>query len=233
MNEKIEGLLKKLCVSDYYRPPEPVGACPDENTMACFCEEKLGKQEQAALVAHLASCEQCLEQFIVQLNIIHGSLEDVPADLLLKLESLIAEDKPPAFEIILRALGKTFKLIASSGDVLLGQEIMPVSVLRGRKINNFQDTVTILKDIDDIRVEIQINSKTPNKFNVTVKTKYKDSLKMIKDLRITLVKSGMELESYITGQSRVIFENVSLGKYNLEVSSQDNKMFSVLVDIRK
>jgi uncharacterized protein YjbK len=54
----------------------------------------------------------------------------------------------------------------------------------------------------------------------------------MKDLRVTLIKDDVELESYITDSGKVTFEHVLLGRYSVEISSVDNKIASVILDIK-
>ncbi|MFZ2357439.1 MAG: hypothetical protein WAW67_06445, partial [Candidatus Omnitrophota bacterium] len=95
------------------------------------------------------------------------------------------------------------------------------------------DEVIILKDFKDIRLEVKIENKQGESFNVTVIAKEKETQKLIKDLRITLAKDDLELESYHTETGKVIFENILLGRYSIGISRAENKLGCVLLDINK
>jgi hypothetical protein len=47
-----------------------------------------------------------------------------------------------------------------------------------------------------------------------------------------LIKEGLELESYISDSGRVVFENVLIGRYTVEISSPSKNMAAILLDIR-
>ena len=142
------------------------------------------------------------------------------------------EEDIPLLEILLRFKEKAIELINTTGDVLVGQELVPAPVLRSRLIKDFKDEVTILKDFNDIRVQIKIENKWGKVFNLKLAAKQKHTQKIIKDLRVTLLKDDLELESYLTDSGSVIFEHVLLGKYRLEISAIENKLASILLDIK-
>jgi len=90
-----------------------------------------------------------------------------------------------------------------------------------------------LKDFKDIRVEVKIENKRGQAFDLTVFVKDKQTHCVIKDLRVALLKDDLELESYLTTSDRVIFEHILLGKYTVEISNIESKIASILLDIRK
>jgi hypothetical protein len=65
-----------------------------------------------------------------------------------------------------------------------------------------------------------------------VLVKEKESQKVIKDLRVTLLREDLELESYLNDFGKVVFENVLLGKYTVEISTLESKLASVLLEIK-
>ncbi len=120
----------------------------------------------------------------------------------------------------------------TSGDILVGQELMPAPILRSHKIKDFKDEVIILKDFRDIRVEAKIENKGTKAFNLTIRVKDKQTQKIIKDLRVTLIKDDLELESYVADTGVVTFEHVLLGKYTVKIANLENNLASILLDIR-
>jgi hypothetical protein len=92
--------------------------------------------------------------------------------------------------------------------------------------------VVILKDFEDIRVEIKIENKSGKYFNLNIQAKSKQSKELIKDLRVTLFKEDIELESYLNDSGSVIFEHVLLGKYKIELAGLEGNLASVLLDVR-
>ncbi|MCX5697991.1 MAG: hypothetical protein NTU54_08535 [Candidatus Omnitrophica bacterium] len=209
-------------------------AHPDEEMLAGFLEKKLSAGEYEDTLAHLAGCKICLEKISTNIKSSLSPQMEVPPELIRRAKEILPQaglDQP--LEIVLRVKDKMLELVNSTGDILFGQELLPAPVLRSRRIKDFKDEVTILKDFAGIRVEIRVENKPDSSFNVTVKVKDKQTGVPIKDFRVTLIKEETELESYIAKTGAVIFEHVSLGKYAIEITSLQEKLASVSIDIRR
>jgi len=206
---------------------------PDEETFTCFFEGRLPAKENERIKAHLIGCERCAEALAVSFKLKTVKEEVVPGQLLEKVKRLIEEqDKLSILEICLKFKEKALEILNTTGDILVGQEFVPAPVLRSRKVKDFKDEVTILKDFKDIRVEVKIENKGSQAFDLTVLVKEKESQKEIRDLRVTLLREDLELESYLNDSGKVIFENVLLGKYTVEISTLESKLASVLLEIK-
>jgi hypothetical protein len=207
---------------------------PDEESLACFLEAKLPKEENNLVLKHLLVCDQCSEYLSTQLKIQPHLILEVPAVLLEKVNKLVSQSMAEnLFEIFLRLKEKTMEIIQTSGDVLVGQELIPAPILRSRKIEEFKDEVSILKDLQQIRILTKIQNKDTKSFNLTVTVKDKIGQKNYKDLRIALIKDGIELESYITDSSgSSLFENILPGEYTVEISRQDQKAATIDLKVK-
>ena len=234
MPSKLEQLIKtvyKKWKSDNLRPIEPH---PDEEASACFLEGRLTQEENERIKAHLISCDRCAEVFAALGRLRPAAKERVPKELLERAKNLSAsENKPSVVEIILKLGEKALEILSTSGDVLVGEEFVPAPVLRSRRIKEFKDEITILKDFQDIRVEVKIENKGAHAFDLIVFVKDKQTHSIIKDLRVTLLRDDLELESYLSTSEKVIFEHVSAGKYTVEITNTESKVASILLDIKK
>lgn len=232
MQEKIEGLIKAIYVK-WKQGKLQEGGHPDEELLTCFAQGKLSAQEQQSIKAHIISCARCTEALSISLGVQGEEEMEVPQEALERLADLLPQkDSRDALEIILRLKERMLEIINTSGDLLLGQELVPAPVLRTRNIKGFRDEVTILKDFKDIRVEVKVENKVAGAFNLYIVVKQKQTQKVIKDLRVTLLKDDTELESYLTDAGAVTFEHVSLGKYKLEISTLQERLASVVLDIK-
>lgn len=206
---------------------------PDEETLVCFLENRLSAQENIEIKSHLIGCETCAQSIALQLKLDLAETKEIPVELLERIKNLVVlPDKTSILEIFLRVKEKVLEIINTTGDILVGQEFVPAPVLRGRKIKDFRDEVTILKDFKDIRVEAKIESKGAGVFSLSIVVKEKATQKIMKDLRVTLIRDDLELESYISGTGKVTFENVLIGKYTVEISNPENKLAGILLDIK-
>ena len=194
---------------------------PSEENMSCFLEDKLPINDKQTICKHLLSCKLCAEYVSTQLRIQPHLSLDVPVGLLEKIKKIVSQEaKDNLLEIFLKLKEQALEIIQTTGDVLLGQELVPAPVLRSRKINEFKEEVSILKDLQQIRVLAKIQNKSTKSFNLTITVKDKQSSKIDKNLRITLIKDELELESYINDSGSSFFENILPGDYIVEVSRQ-------------
>jgi len=233
MEPKIERLIKAVYRKWKSGQPSVSARHPDEETIACLLEGKLSEQEAQVLKAHLISCQDCATALAVHLSIKAPGQIQPPADLIRKIKEIEKQpDYSGILEIILKLKEKALEILNTTGDVLVGQELVPAPVLRSRKLKDFKDEVNILKDFKDIRVEVKIENKYGKSFNVAVLVKNKETARILKDLRITLFKEDLELESYVSEVGAVTFENVILGKYAIVISNLEDKLATLLLDIK-
>lgn len=206
---------------------------PDEEALVCFLEGRLSKEENEHIKAHLLSCNNCMEAFVLNLGVEAIETQELPQELVRRMKDLVRpQNITSLIEIVLRFKERILEIVSTNGDVLVGQELVPAPILRSRSIKDFKDEVTILKDFKDIRVEAKIENKDGKAFNLIIIVKQRETQKTIKDLRVTLLKDDLELESYLADSGSVTFEHVLLGKYTIEISTIENKLASILLDIK-
>ena len=233
MQDELERLIKMAYQYWKSGQPESQDPHPDAETFACLLENKLSQEEEEAVKQHLLICDSCAEVFSLQLKLKTDQLQEVPLGLIAQAKDLVRAASEVSFlEIFLKLKEKALEVINTTGDVLVGQELVPAPLLRSRQIKDFKDEVIILKDFQDLRVEVKIEGLGMQAFNVSVCVKEKSSQRIIKDLRVTLIKDDLELESFIADTGKVIFEHVLIGKYTVEISSVENKLARILLDIR-
>jgi DNA-directed RNA polymerase beta' subunit len=208
------------------------GQHPDEETLACFLENRLTSQEKEDIKAHLVSCDSCVEIVAIQMQLYVDSQKEVPDEIIARVKNIVEVDDKSFLEILLKIKDNFLEILNTTGDVLVGQELVPAPILRSREIKGFKDEVLILKDFKEARVEVRIENKQDKTFSLTVNVKEKLTQKVIKDLRVTLSQGDIELESYHSDSGKAVFEHVSLGKYKIEIFNLDNKLASVLLDIK-
>lgn len=233
MPDKPEGLIKKIY--RIWKSDHSVtdGGHPNEESMACFLEGRLSPEENNRIKSHLLACDSCAEVFAASARLKEPPEPEVPAELIARVKNLlIRKEEVPFLEIFLRLKENILELVNTTGDILVGQELVPAPVLRSRKIKDFKDEVIILKDFEGLRVEAKIENRGSGFFDLTVIAKEKATSRLIKDLRITLTKGDLELESYQADAGKVTFEHISFGKYTVELSAVENKLAAILLDIK-
>jgi len=206
---------------------------PSEELLASLAEDKLAADEAGMVKSHIVGCRRCAEAFAAQISLSDEQPQQVPDALVEKAKGLVGPAASGILaEIFLRLRDRTIEIINTSADVLVGQELVPAPVLRSRKLKDFKDEVTFLRDFQDIRVQVKIENKSGGTCSVSVSIHDKATLKAVRDLRITLIKDDTELESYLTQSGRAVFESVLLGRYTVEISSPERRAASILLEIK-
>lgn len=205
---------------------------PDEEALACFLENKLTEKESKTIKEHIINCDRCSERVYLYASTKESEALAVPEELLKRVKNLLSQaESTPILEVFLKLKEKALELLHTTGDILVGQEFMPAPILRSRQIKDFKDEIIILKDFQDIRAELKIENKLGQAFSLTVMIKEKQTSRTIKDLRVTLLKENVELESYVTDSGRVVFEHVLIGKYSISVFSAEKNLATIQLDI--
>ncbi len=233
MEQKIERLIRVA----YKKWKEAVVVTqlphPGEEEFVCFFEGNLSVEENKKMMEHVLGCERCGEIVAAEMKLKTPAEKEIPDTLLERAKLLVGpEGGVSALEIILRLGKKALEVINTTGDVLVGQELVPAPVLRSRQIKAFKDEVTILKDFNGIRVEARIENKMGTAFKLVVSMKEKDTQRAVRGLRATLIKDGLELDSYLASSGRVIFEHVLPGEYTIEIDTTKKMVALICMDIK-
>jgi hypothetical protein len=205
---------------------------PDEEEFASFLEGKMPHGDEAAFKRHLLGCSGCAKSLRLSLAGLSLTEHIRPELMALAREKLGLKDLD-VFEVFLRLKEDIFEVVKSTGDILRGQELLSASLLRSRNINEFKDEVVILKDFDNLRVQVKAQNKSKGYFDVHIQVKNRQSKELIRDLRITLLKGSLELESYLSDTGIATFEHIYLGSYRIEISDALGQMASVVLDVKK
>lgn len=236
MSDRIENFIKQ--VYRKWKTGKSAGSAehPDEEALVCFIEGRIReKTELKAIELHISVCERCADIVAAHVKLgFHAEEVEVPEVLLMKAKNILGSNAGvPVLEVFLRLKGRLLELINTTGDVLVGQELVPAAILRSRSIKDFKGEVRVLKDFGDMRAEVKIENKDKELLSLRITVKEKGTNKEIKDLRITLVKGDRELESYHTDSGNVDFENIRPGEYKVEISDIENQLASIMLDIKK
>lgn len=231
MASEIENFIKMVYKNYKNKGKQDNPACLDEEAIACFCEGRLPKSDSDKIREHILKCQRCAQ--VVSLYNLEIKSEKVPSpELLSKVKNLVSE-KPSKnlLEMVLSISEKLLEIISTTGDIILGNEIIPLPVLRSRNIQELPQELTIIKEFQNLRINVKIEKKEKEKIKLNVFTFDRETLQPINGLRITLLKDEIELESYYATKGEVSFDKVGFGEYVIKVASleQDLGMIKCLI----
>lgn len=235
MPGRLEQLVKR--VYHHWRLTQEVQgprAHPDEESLASFCQRQLPADEEKQLREHLLSCSRCSEAVAVTLRLNQQPAQDitVPPALASRMSAFIQELPAQLLEIVVALKEAALELLETTGQVRLGNELLPAALLRSRKAHEFKDEVVILREFPDLAVEIRIEQKGTQAFSAHLTITDTVTGAARKDVRVSLFRDSTELESYQSQTGRVSFAHVAAGKYTVELSRQEQRLASILLDIR-
>ena len=232
MPDKIEEIISMVYKTWRGQLRSSYGACPEEETFALFLEGLLPEGESQELKKHFLGCDRCLE--VIALSKEKVAEITIPQELIESAKKIVIKQKRfPALDIILGFKEKIIDIIETSGDVLFGQELAPLPVLRSRNIKDFGQEVLIIKNLDKIKTEIEVENKGGFNARVIIKISDINTSKPIEDLRITLIRDKQEIESYIVSSGKAVFDNVAPDKYSIEISSTKEIVGKILLEIKR
>lgn len=200
------------------------GPHPDEEELCCFIEGRLGDADTQRVRAHVLDCNICQEAvaFVLRQPVIDS--EEVPAQLIEDIRGILFSGPSEAMEIALKVKEGIMQVLKSTGDILVGQELVPASVLRSRKEDFFKDELIIFKDVKDLRIKIKIAHQKDNSFKLAISAKNRATNRAINDIKVALLKDNQEIESYDVDTGLVCFEYVALGEYDLKIYSNEARV---------
>ncbi len=198
---------------------------PDEEALSCFLEQRLSQEEKSVIENHLMHCASCAEYISVGLKLEPDLDHDLSPLLLGKIEKLIGiAAQLNILEIFIKLKDQALEILQTTGDLLVGQELVPAPILRSRKINEFKEEIIILEDLEQVRVLAKIQNSGTKNFNLTITVKDKQNQEIHENLRITLVNNGTELESRVCELGNCFFECILPGNYTVEIIQEEKKV---------
>ena len=232
MTEKFENFIKKV-YKNWKKSKSVINNHLDEETLACFLEKKLNDKDSEQIKAHIMHCLDCSLKLSVNLKMDGFGELNVPEGLIEKVRERISlGEQADMLEVLIKLREKMLEVIKYSGDILVGQELVPAPLLRSRNIKEFKDEVTVLKDFKEILVEARVLNKSKGDFDCIIKVRNKLHRGIAKDIRITLFAEDLELESYLADSGLVAFEHIKLGKYRLEIANDDKVLANIALEVR-
>lgn len=212
--------------------------CPSDEIVACYVDGILPDSEKAAVDDHMLSCSSCRENITIQKEVVKlqqlQGLDFAPSYLTERAKGLVAESAAGKgiLELIIDFSEQMFEAIRTTGEVLVGPSRPPVFSLRAGSAN-VSKVLFVKKVFDDIRVEVELMRSRDDLNTVNLTFKDDKTEKLVVDLRATLINDDIELESYVTQNGKVAFENIKQGKYKIDISKVDSFVGVIVLELNK
>ncbi|MCX7927001.1 MAG: hypothetical protein N2606_02565 [Candidatus Omnitrophica bacterium] len=232
MANPIEELISKVFSIWKKNIPSSGDDHPDEELLAAFLEHKLSGSVGEKIKAHCVLCAQCAQRVAEACKLPVTSEDELPDKLKVwTKEKLAYKEDFSTDEIIIKKEGMFLKILSSCADVLLGQEVVPVTVLRSKNKDSFEKQLLLFKDLGEIQTEIKIQLQENNRVTLTVYALDKKTKQPFRDCRISLLKDKTELESYVAVEGKATFEEVIGGRYTISITSIKQEKFNFVLEL--
>lgn len=237
MNINIEELLKKALQQFKNKSQiKAKGQCLSEEDIATIIEGEVQDSGKEQFSEHIASCKKCayaLKENLQLANAMANKPMLTPPEYVVKsaMDLLNPEVGQDILQIALNFKEKIIELIRTTGDILIGPEPVPVSVLRGSTKDTFPDEIKFVKTFDNLLAEVDIEKRNPSLCDIEIRLTEKDSKQKARDIRVTLAKNNREIESVLSQEGKAIFREVSADKYKIIMTKEDKKIGIVELSI--
>lgn len=228
---KIEAFIEMLYRNYQRRQTRSNLSCPDEETLVSFIEGEISQEDSRQLQEHLLACGRCAEAlalFFLQPKI----TQRVPSEIIEKVKSLVSQKTPAhILELTLKIKEKFLEILDTSGDIIFGNEIIPLPVLRSRQIRDFGDELALVKEIGEMRVNLDIEKREEGLVKIIFTLSDKNTSLALSDLRVTLFKDDRELESYAVEAGRAAFDKLGLGRFTFQILRKEQVLGLIKLEL--
>ena len=208
----------------------------DEEMIADYLEGRLSDEERDDLEKRICDHEEWLEDFVVAGSVVRSAgrpdLKPMPGGVTQAAErlvrSLVLKSTPSMGERLKHYLTELYAKLSRTGPAPLAQ--WRFATIRGPGKVVSKDLFRITKTFKEIKAEIEIEKKGPNKFYIRI-ILLRNNLD--KTVRVTLKRGDREVSSQLLTEDIVLFEDIPFGKYNLIFFRNSDKLGTYPFEIRE
>jgi hypothetical protein len=195
-------------------------SCPDDEIIVDYMQDRLLGENKAKIETHLASCDLCLEGFVVTRNLVREDdppdLEQVPIRVTRVAVDLVTGRHLKQYDSIKEKAGRYLNDICSKTLSYFNLEPWgspALSPIRGSREVVSEGLIHLRKTFENIDTEIEIEKRADRKAHIRIKLSENNRQK--KGVRVTLKRDSREISSHLLSGSYVLFEDIPFGRYNL------------------
>jgi|GEM_PF-4473732 len=197
-----------------------------QEMMAYYAEGLLSPKDHRRVAEKIARDPAAQESIRIQeyLALMHEARQTaVPESVLRQAEDLVPADSGGRVWDVVVHLGRiAIEHLTSDGLAVPG---MPGEALMLRGSDNGpRQSVVLNKQTSSLEIQMEIFLEDRRGHCVAVDLKKISAQKSPEDLRVTLRRGDVELESHVARQGRAVFENIRQGRYYLEVTDDHQSL---------
>ena len=224
--------IKKIMRKSGHRRPR--GACPSDETLSAFVEDRLGPEAHEEILAHLSRCRACLESVKIMRAIMGDSEEEslirVPGSALRRARGLDPASKS-IIEVVVHFVKGAAKVVKMSGDAV-GAMVPVMESVRGEGRVLSETLVSFTKEFAPYLAEVDVEKVRPESGEITVRLNDKDTEQAASGLRVSLYQQEQELESLMLREGVAVFENLSFGRYTMEITKVGEPLGRITLEMK-
>jgi Putative zinc-finger len=213
-------------------------ACPPDEMLADYLDNRLPDKERSEVERHLTICGTCLDGLVIAKGLVgrQGGEESDPVPTAVTeaavrlVQARGFEGSQPLPERIRETVRNLVNGISSSLplDSWRSWGLQPI---RGPKRISVKDFVRLRRTFQDIDAEIEIERTGEHKAQIRVRVLEAEKLKH--PVRVTLKQGDREVASSLAEQGSVLFEDTPFGHYSLTLTGDGLALGTFVFEIKE
>lgn len=192
--------------------------CLTEFELGAYIDGDLPSEKRESIENHFADCKKCWNEFLAVRQAISASsapdAEEVPARMIKKVADMFPE-KSSLFDIVLNFVSDAVRLVQCSAD-FTQLTLAPAGGFRGRG-DTTAGMVVLKRSFEEINVELDMEKISDDLCNIGIYLDEGTPEELLNALRVDLLSEGRELFSGPLKNGEAMLEDVSAGKYTINI----------------
>lgn len=229
MRDEISELLNKIMQLKHGKSGalSAEGCCLNEEQLACYVDGKYPEDEYEGYTKHIMSCGACSETILdYGKALLSEDHAEMPPQMLIKNAQGLVEDTrlSDALDVIISIKNAALDLIKTTGEVILGNSLASMPAMRNEDKGKQSQNIRLVKKISNYCVDIEIQKKKADTTSIVVRMSEEETNIKADKFRVSLNKKGRELESLMSENGKVQFEEVKIGGYQFVIEIDGKKI---------
>ena len=202
-------------------------ACPDDEAFARYVDGLLNADEQRDVERHFSDCEPCQVVMTslreVSAHARRDGLLPVPRGLTNRVKRLWRKiGKRDVLEILVEFTARAASALRTTGTIVRGIEARPALALR-RQASEPPRTLIVQQSLDHRLVQVEMTRVDRRRHVIAIHVKTRWPGSSSGNMRATVKRGAMELESHPLRQGRAVFEGLAPGRYLIELEQRQHR----------